>query len=275
MSDDRSIERAARDWLELGPSRAPDRPVKEALALIEVTPQERAWTGPFEHAWARRHRLAMTVATVVLVTFVGTLVLVRIDPGPGPAISPSPSPTASIDPSVSAPPAASSVEVAPPVLTAFFTSPRHGFSIQYPGDWIVTPATTSWQPGAINLWGSAAVDEFRGATVRFAGTSQPLEPGQTAEGWLVAYAVGSCLGEPSSWPAVPIDAATGYITADGCEVPDPPIGKGGRIFDAVAIVGGRAYNFTMDGELTPFDFVAVLAAVTLDPASAVDASPPP
>jgi hypothetical protein len=275
MNDDRSLERAARAWLEIGPTRAPDRPVELALAEIESTSQERAWPRPLGnvHAWLTDR--AVTAAAVLVVALIGTVALLRADPGPGPAVSPSPSPTSSIEPSVSPPPAASFVEVAPPVLTATFSSPRNGFSVQYPGDWVVTEATEPWQSGAVNLWGSAAVDELRGSTVRFAGTSQPLAPGQTAEDWLAAYAAGSCLGQPSSWPNVPIGSAMGWITANGCEVPDPPLAKGGRIFDAVAVVGGRAYNFTMDGELTPADFGAVLAAVTLDPASAVDASPPP
>ena len=41
MTDDRSFERGARSWLEEGPTIAPDRPVQEALARIETTPQER------------------------------------------------------------------------------------------------------------------------------------------------------------------------------------------------------------------------------------------
>lgn len=41
MSDDRSFERRARAWLELGPTDAPDRVVESALFTIESTPQER------------------------------------------------------------------------------------------------------------------------------------------------------------------------------------------------------------------------------------------
>ena len=275
MTDDRSLERVARTWLEIGPTQAPDRPVEAALALIEHTAQERAWPRPFDGVrWKLGTRPVMAIAVLAAV-LVGGVAILRPDPGPGPAISPSPSPSASSEPSASPPPAASASEAAPPVLTATFRSPRNGFSLTYPGDWIVTPASARWETGAINLWGSAALDELRGATVRFAGTSQPLATGQSPEAWLAAYAAQSCLGDPSNWPTVPIGTANGYLTADGCEVPDPPIAKGGRVFDAVAIVGGRAYDFTMDGELTPADFVAVLAAVTLDPASAVDASPPP
>ena len=41
MNDDRSLERAARSWLEAGPTQAPDRAVEAALLQIETTSQER------------------------------------------------------------------------------------------------------------------------------------------------------------------------------------------------------------------------------------------
>jgi hypothetical protein len=137
------------------------------------------------------------------------------------------------------------------------------------------PATTGWETGVVNQWGSPALDELRGATARFVGSSQPLANGQTADQWLAAYAVSACITPRSSWPTVAIGASTGLIDADGCEAPDPPLGKGGPLFDAVVISDGRAYSFTMDGELSHSDFVSFLAAVSLDPASAVDGSPSP
>ena len=41
MTDDRSLERAARSFIEAGPTQAPDRAVEAALLRIETTPQER------------------------------------------------------------------------------------------------------------------------------------------------------------------------------------------------------------------------------------------
>jgi hypothetical protein len=50
MTDDRSLERAARSWLEEGPTQAPDRAIEAAFARIQSLPQERAgalaWTLP-------------------------------------------------------------------------------------------------------------------------------------------------------------------------------------------------------------------------------------
>jgi hypothetical protein len=41
MTDDRSLERAARSWLENGPTQAPDRAVEQALLRIQTTTQDR------------------------------------------------------------------------------------------------------------------------------------------------------------------------------------------------------------------------------------------
>jgi hypothetical protein len=140
----------------------------------------------------------------------------------------------------------------------------------YPDDWVVTPATGSWQAGVVNQWGSPALDELRGSTARFVGTSQLLAPGQTADAWLSAFAAQACITPREKWLNVRIGGATGLIDADGCEAPDPPLGKGSPLYDSVVIVDGRAYNFTMDGQLSHADFVAVLATVALDPASGLD-----
>ena len=67
MTDDRSLERAARSWLENGPTEAPDRAVEAALLRIETTPQERDWHVPWRlpkmttacpRRHGRRHRRA-------------------------------------------------------------------------------------------------------------------------------------------------------------------------------------------------------------------------
>lgn len=41
MTDDRSLERAARSFIEPGPTRAPEAAVERALGIIQTTPQER------------------------------------------------------------------------------------------------------------------------------------------------------------------------------------------------------------------------------------------
>lgn len=94
MNDDRSLERAARSWIEEGPTRAPDRPVDAALRTITTTRQERdlwiPWRLPPMNSISR---LVAGVATVAVLVAVG-LTFSRTSPGPGPGSVPSPSPTA-------------------------------------------------------------------------------------------------------------------------------------------------------------------------------------
>jgi len=80
MTDDRSLERVARTWLEIGPTQAPDRPVEAALALIEHTAQERAWPRPFDGVrWKLGTRPVMAIAVLAAV-LVGGVAILRPDP---------------------------------------------------------------------------------------------------------------------------------------------------------------------------------------------------
>jgi hypothetical protein len=122
MNDDRSLERAARSWLEEGPKQAPDRAVDAALARIQTTQQERdlvPWRLPNMN---RTARLVASVAALAVVVAVGIFVLrppsnVGGLPTPGPTTSPRPRAT----PTVS------------------FTSAQHGYRLSYPAGWIATP----------------------------------------------------------------------------------------------------------------------------------------
>jgi hypothetical protein len=72
MTDDRSLERSARQWLEHGPTRAPDRPVDAALARIQSTAQERDLRIP----WRPRTMFdRLAVAAVAAVLAIGTITL--------------------------------------------------------------------------------------------------------------------------------------------------------------------------------------------------------
>lgn len=67
MIDDRSLERAARSWLETGPTQAPDRAVEAALLRIETTSQERDLRIP------RRLPKMTTPARVATAAVIGVL----------------------------------------------------------------------------------------------------------------------------------------------------------------------------------------------------------
>jgi hypothetical protein len=69
MTEDRSLERAARSWLENGPTQAPDRAVEAALLRIQTTPQERDLRIPW------RFSTMSTPARVATAAVIGVLVV--------------------------------------------------------------------------------------------------------------------------------------------------------------------------------------------------------
>jgi hypothetical protein len=119
MTDDRSLERAARSWLEQGPTEAPDRAVAAALLQIQTTRQERAlpllWRLPTMNATSR---LLASLATVAVLAFGGLLVL-RPGAAPGGGSNPTPSPSA--NPTVEPSPWAT---VTPPVAACGLVTTR-------------------------------------------------------------------------------------------------------------------------------------------------------
>jgi hypothetical protein len=103
MNDERSFERAARAWLELGANQAPDRAVQSVLLAIETTPQERDLRIPWRFPRMNKFvAIGLGTAAVVVALFVGTQLLGRPAPsGVGGAPSTAPPPT--VEPSVAAP----------------------------------------------------------------------------------------------------------------------------------------------------------------------------
>jgi len=92
MTDDRSLERAARSFIEVGPTQAPEAAVEAALLRIQTTAQERDW-----FPW--RFPRMLTPTRLVALGVVGAAVLAVAAAlagfgGPGPA----PAPTASTPP---------------------------------------------------------------------------------------------------------------------------------------------------------------------------------
>jgi len=97
MNDDRTLERAARSWLELGPTQAPDRAVDAALSRIQTTRQERGLSLPWSHPRvgpAMRFAGAAIVAVLVVGLAVYALRPMSNVGPPGPTAAPSPTATA-------------------------------------------------------------------------------------------------------------------------------------------------------------------------------------
>ena len=97
MTDDRSLERAARSFIEAGPTEVPDRVVEAALLTIQSTPQERDWHVPW-----RTRPMTLTLrflagAVAIAIAVGGGVLLLR--PGSGSDVGGRPSPTPSATPS--------------------------------------------------------------------------------------------------------------------------------------------------------------------------------
>ena len=107
MTDDRSLERAARSFIEAGPTQAPDRAVEAALLRIETTSQERDLRVPWRFpSMTTPARLAVAAAVGVLLA--GGAIYYFGGPGQPAVGGPGPSPSSSAPASPVASPRASS-----------------------------------------------------------------------------------------------------------------------------------------------------------------------
>ena len=89
MSDDRTFERNARAWLELGPTDAPDRVVEDALFEIDTTPQERDLRIPWRLPTMNPLFRLAAAAVIGVLAIGGALFLLRPGiSGPGASSTP-------------------------------------------------------------------------------------------------------------------------------------------------------------------------------------------
>ena len=97
MTDDRSFERAARSWLEIGPTEAPERAVEAAFLEIASTPQERDWHVPWRLPKMTPLARALVGVAAVAVLLVGGVILLPAMTGTigGPHATPTASPAPS------------------------------------------------------------------------------------------------------------------------------------------------------------------------------------
>jgi hypothetical protein len=204
-----------------------------------------------------------TVAALLVVAFMGSVILLRALPG-GFGASPAPTDGTSASP------------IPVPALTETFVSTRNGFSVRYPSGWSATPATTSWVPGTFLPIGNPALDELQLAgAARLVVASQRLEAGQTEASWLASfgqqYYLRRCSGDRAAWPRVTVDGRSGYLDLNGCPLAsDSDFSTPDIAFDAIVFAGDRVYRIGLDGVVDLAYFEAILATVQLDPASAID-----
>lgn len=192
MSDDRTFERNARAWLELGPTDAPDRVVQAALLEIESTAQERDLWIPWRiTAMNRTVRLLGAVAAVAVVA-VGAIALLgrpATNVGTG---SPSPSAGAL-------------------ALTQHIAVPARYYTVDLPADW-----------QAVLGGDAASSDSFSGPQGTLSITLGHITAGVGQEEWLsgayqdeLAKLDGTCSNDPSSRQPVRVGDRPGDLTGPG------------------------------------------------------------
>jgi hypothetical protein len=106
MNDDRSLERAARTWIEVGPTEAPEHAVERALLLIESTSQERDLRIPRRFTTMPMQARIAAAAVIGVIALGGAAIYLGRGSdadvgGPSPSAAPPSSPTPAASLSVS------------------------------------------------------------------------------------------------------------------------------------------------------------------------------
>jgi len=259
--NENDFDRAARAWLDDGPTRMSDRAVLSALEVIHTTRQRR----PLWPAWRARPvsiftRMASAAALVVAAGFLAVIVVTRPH---GPAAGATPSPASS-----------SPAGALQTPLTSTFVSPTYGYTFKYGDRGGLTPAKGPWDPVTQPRHGNTddAYDRFDMVETGFAavylGASTVIPDGVSIDAWVDQYVSPlGCWAHPRSQQA--------EITIDG---------QPGRIFDscineidATVVAGGRLYLFILahDRPDARAVFDAWVATIDLRPEDAVVGSSTP
>jgi hypothetical protein len=271
MNPDRSVERAARSFMEEGSHAAPPRVVEDALRLIEHIPQERDWFPWRFSTMLNPTRVVVLIGVIGAILVSGALFVLQRPASsvgvPEPCTSPASTPSADMQDATAAD------------LRATFTSQTHGYSVRIPCDWTATPASATWAGDAPDATADF-MDVLRGPTTRLVAASAPLH-GQTPQEWMSAYAtrfgldgVGECDVLPADWPRIMVGTVEGYLDGNGCVAHDSFV-PDATFYEAVTFTGDRVYLFWLEGRVSRSAFDALLSTITLEPGAASAASPSP
>lgn len=271
------FEDELNDWLEDGPTDAPDRVLGTVLTAFPSIPQRRAASRfPWKiRATSGYARALAGIAAAVLVALGGTLLILRpLNQFGGP-------PSASASPTVSPSASAAGGSIDTSTWTPF-TSSRHGLSIRYPADWTATKATAPWPAkteladpprpaGTVANPPDPMFDTFTssGTGVSFVIASQPLPTGVTEVGWLTSFEASGAQQDPADAQCYPAPADMTRATVDGlpawisssCWWNEAIVFAGGRVYD-IAQFPDPFYNYPL--------FEAFLATVSFEPTNADD-----
>ena len=188
MNGQRDPDAILAAWLEEGPNRLPEQTRRAISFSTRTTEQQRRslwspWRTPRMTIFAR-----VAVAAIALIAVIGgSVYFMGTQQGVG-GPQPTPSPSATSVPSSA--PVSPSPEAGATVPTDWtsYTSSRFAYTIDYPTDWVLTPATMDWPaPAFPAMVGGFEHDTFGppyfGSQLNV--SSVPLEAGKGAADWLV------------------------------------------------------------------------------------------
>ncbi len=185
MNTERTTEDRISRWLlETAPGELPDRVLDSTFDTTRSMSQVsgvRPWRNlsmrPLPILFATG---AVAIALIAFVAFGGF----GFAPGPGgPGSVPTASPSPTAVPTAS--PSAGAVASAPITWTPY-TSDRFAYTIDYPSDWLVTPATMDWPSTDFPEKSGPSLDIFgpRSFGTQLFVSSVALKPGKTPADWL-------------------------------------------------------------------------------------------
>jgi hypothetical protein len=271
MNPTPDLDVAIAAWLDEGPTDLPDTTRRAIAAALPTTNQRRRSTwAPWRFspmpAFARA-AIAVLVAAVVIgggIYFLGPR-------GGGPGASPSPS----TSPERTERPTPTPID---PSSWVPFTTSRFGYTLRYPGDWVVTPATEAMTFEILTsseLDNTAEFDHFTpsGATLpEFTGTSSRIPEGMSEDEWIAAYRAPvvekfgeECFPTRDKWTPVTVDGNAGGLYR-GCAYVESTTFVGGRAYIFTVYIGFGAVVDASDVELLE----AFLSTASLNPAAADD-----
>ena len=275
------------DWLEEGPTRLPESVSRAIDVGTRTTTQHQAALRlPWRFAqMTPATRIALAIVTLVVVGG-GSIYLVAQRGGAG---GPPSSPVATLAPAASltptqAPPstATSSPARTPPVAPSSelktFTSPRYGYSIDYPSNWRTRPSTGEITAIDHPYDGEQRVDYLSASAPLLVDpalvvAAPKIDAGTTLDNW-VSTIDGLVGCAPTGSTAVQIGGEPGrLITFDNCLVD-----RSGFLLWAGVLHGDRAYHIVWldqyamgNPALQATDrsiFTRMLASFTFEPGAA-------
>jgi hypothetical protein len=236
MTDDRSLERAARSFIESGPTRAPDRAVEAALLRIDTTSQVRGLWVPWRFVVMNKSVGIAVGATAILgiALLAAALAIGRPEPSVGnPPSSPASSPTMTATTS----PAPSIAALSAGPLTAGRYTTQSAFPLR-----ITVTVPDGWQalaasPSTVSILqsGNGENAAFLGFWIVETAHRDPCDPGGVADtpvgptaGDLAAALAGSPGFDATGPTAVSVDGVEGEFVEligphAGCTDPEPAL----------------------------------------------------